>query len=113
MTTETVTAHEHSFPCNPPGGTLFKPGQCACGKTYEQDLADRTLTEALEAVTAAYGVPPRVSEHWAVAYGSDDGTGCGVWYDDEEDAREHLEAHRPGSRVVRRAVIALRWEIVP
>ena len=113
--TETVTEHEHRFPCNPPAGTLLRPAPCECGKTYAQDGADRALSRALRLVEDAYGVPPRVSEEWAVAYGSgalNDGKGYVELYDDEEDAREHLEFYESGS-VVRRTVIALRWEQVP
>lgn len=114
-TTETTQAHEHAFPCNPPGGTFWDPGPCQCGKTYDQNTADRMLREALEAVEVAYGVPPRVSEHWAVAYGSEnlnDGSGYVEPRDDEEDARELAPYYEDG-RVVRRTVIALRWEAVP
>ena len=115
MTTETATEHQHLFPCNPPGGTFLYPGPCECGKTCEQDEADRMLAGALKVIAAAYGVPPRVSEHWAVAYGGsdlNDGSGIVEPYDDEEDARGHLEFYTGGS-VVRRTVIALRWETVP
>ena len=72
------------------------------------------LAGALKAIAAAYGVPPRVSEHWAVAYGGsdlNDGSGIVEPYDDEEDARGHLEFYTGGS-VARRTVIALRWETV-
>ena len=115
MTTETTTAHKHAFPCNPPGGTFLNPGPCECGKTCEQDEADRLLTMALEHVERAYGVPPRVSTHWAVAHGGEnlnDGSGYVEPYDDEEDVRDHLEFYKGGS-VVKRTVIALRWETVP
>lgn len=114
-TDETATEHKHSFPCNPPGGTFLHPGPCECGKTNEQDEADRLLAMALEHVERAYGIPPRVSTHWALAYGSEnlnDGSGCVEHYDDEEDAREHLKWRTAGS-VVRRTVIALRWETAP
>jgi hypothetical protein len=114
-TTETTPAHKHSFPCNPPGGTYLHPGPCECGKTCDQDEADRLLAMALEHLERAYGVPPRVSTHWALAYGSEnlnDGSGYVDPYDDEEDAREHLQYRTSGS-VVRRTIIALRWEAVP
>jgi hypothetical protein len=106
------TGHKHQFPLQPPEG----PGPCrGCGKTYAQDVADRLLAEALEAVEAAYGVPPRIGEYWAVAFGSgdaNDGIGQILEYDDEEDARDHLR-FIGGASVVRRTVIALRWEAVP
>jgi len=111
----TETEHKHAFPCNPPGGTFQHPGPCECGKTYGQDIADRTLREALEAVQVVYGVPPRVSTQWAVAYGGgvlNDGSGCVESWDDEEDARDHVRFYKDG-HVVKRTVIALRWEAVP
>jgi hypothetical protein len=107
--------HQHSFPFNPPGGSFLSPGPCGCGKTYDQNNADARLAEALAVVAAAYGVAPRISTHWAVAFGSkklNDGIGCVEYYDDEGDAREHLESYGDG-RVVKRTVIALRWEAVP
>jgi hypothetical protein len=81
-------------------------------KTRAQGEADRALADALEAVTAAYGVPPRVTTHWALAFGSEnlnDGSGYVDPYDDEEDAREHLKWRSAGS-VVKQTVIAFRWE---
>ena len=113
--TATETGHRHSFPCNPPGGTFLNPGPCECGKTLAQDEADRALKTALDAVTAAYGVRPRVSEQWAVHWAGDDlnnGIGLVEFRDDEEDAREKLQFYGPGASVVRRTVIALRWEPV-
>lgn len=113
--TETAARHKHRFPCNPPGGTFLRPGPCECGKTYDQNTADGLLTEALEAITIAYGVPPRVREDWAVHWGSEDlngGKGYVDIYDDEEDARDHQDLFRDSS-VVKRTVIALRWERVP
>lgn len=58
--TET-TAHKHSFPCNPPGGSILHPGPCSCGKTSEQDEADRFVALALEAHAEAYGTGPLVA----------------------------------------------------
>ena len=58
MTTEATTEHKHSFPCNPPGGTFLHPGPCECGKTCEQDEADRLLTMALDHLERAYGTVP-------------------------------------------------------
>jgi hypothetical protein len=113
--TTTETGHRHSFPVNDGTGTILNPGVCGCGKTYDQAAADRALTEALEAVAAAYGVPPRISTHWAVAWGSEnlnDGSGYVEPRDDEDDARELAPYYEDG-RVVKRTVIALRWEAVP
>jgi len=84
-------------------------------KTHDQAEADKMLGQALSAIALAYGVPPRVSAHWAVHYGGDglnDGSGYVEQYDDEEDAREHVPFYEGGS-VVKRTVIALRWEAVP
>ncbi len=67
----TETEHKHSFPVNDGTGSILNPGVCECGKTYAQAQADRMLTGALEAVAVAYGVPPRMSTHWAVAWGSE------------------------------------------
>ena len=118
MSTETTAPaeHKHGFPCNPPRGSFLNPGPCECGKTYSQDMADRQLAEALEGVEIAYGVPPRVRDEWAVAWGSanlNDGTGYVEIRDDEAEAREHRDLYAPDSSVVRRTVIALAWEIVP
>jgi hypothetical protein len=113
--TATETEHEHAFPANPPGGTYLKPGACECGKTFDQARADEKLQQAIALTTAAYGVPPRVSTHWAVAWGSEslnDGIGFVEQWDDEEDARGHARYYE-GGRVVKRTVIALRWEAAP
>jgi len=52
MTTATGTAHDCSFPCNPPGGTIFAPGPCECGKTYDRAQAETLLAEAVKAMNA-------------------------------------------------------------
>ena len=73
------------------------------------------LADAIDELTIACGTAPRVSTHWAVAWGSDnlnDGIGFAEHYDDEEDAREHLRYYEGGS-VVKRIVISLPWEAVP
>jgi hypothetical protein len=114
-TTETTQAHEHAFPANPPDGTYLRPGPCKCGKTYDQARADEALKRTLTLIAAAYGVPPRVGIHWAVAYGSEglnDGVGSVLEYDDLESAREHVR-WTDGGVVAKRTVIALRWEAVP
>lgn len=37
----TVSLCKHSFPCQPPHGSIFRPGDCTgCGITYEQVQAD-------------------------------------------------------------------------
>ena len=109
-TTETATTHKHRFPCNPPGGTFLNPGPCECKKTYSQDEADRFLAEGIVALLDAYGDAARVSTHWAVGYGPD---GAYVeLYDDEEDAREHVQFYE-GGFVARRTVVSLPWETVP
>jgi hypothetical protein len=54
-------------------------------------------------------------DEWAVAWGSDgvnDGIGFVECYDDEEDAREHLQWYAGGS-VVRRTRMVTAWEIAP
>ena len=48
--------HECSFPCNPPGGTMWAPGPCSiCGKTWDRAQAERMLAEAQAAMKAAGG----------------------------------------------------------
>jgi hypothetical protein len=112
----TDTEHRHHFPARSDDGQICtSPLSCACGKTYPQDRADRLLADTLRALERAYGVPPRVSTHWAVHYGSEnlnDGIGYVELRDDEEDARELVPYYKGGS-VVKRTVIALRWETVP
>ena len=59
--------------------------------------------------------PARMSEQWAVAWGSgelNDGKGFVELYDDEQDARADLGFFKNG-RVVRRTIIALAWQAVP
>ena len=114
--TDETQAHKHRFPVQPPEGSFLHPGPCgSCGKTFAQHEADLELQAALGAVEAAYGVPPRISTHWAVAYGSEslnDGSGYVEPRDDEEDAREALPFYCGNGRVVRQTVIALRWEAI-
>ncbi len=87
--------------------------------TTEQAAPDaeaaKKLAEAIGHAARAYGLPLRVSTHWAVAWGGgnlNDGSGYVELYDDEEDAREHVPFYKGGS-VVKRTVIALPWEPVP
>jgi len=45
--------HECSFPCNPPGGTMWAPGPCTiCGKTWDRAQAEKALAEAQAAMAA-------------------------------------------------------------
>lgn len=45
--------HEHSFPCNPPGGSFWAPGPCTmCGITWDRAQAERLLQEAQAAMAA-------------------------------------------------------------
>jgi hypothetical protein len=49
-----ITPHEHSHPCNPPGGTMWEPGPCSvCGKSYDLAVAEAQLARAQAAVEAA------------------------------------------------------------
>jgi hypothetical protein len=45
-------SHEHSYPVQPPDGSLAHPGDCECGATYadEQKEQDRIAAEELAAV---------------------------------------------------------------
>ena len=49
--------HEHAFPVQPPAGTIWAPGPCQCGKTYERDRAERQLREAQAAMEATEPPP--------------------------------------------------------
>jgi hypothetical protein len=109
-----VAVHEHTFPHTPPFSILH-PGPCECGKTNEQDEADRFLQMALTWIERAYGVPPRTSTQWATHYGSqnfNDGTGYVEPRDDVEAARQSAAYFEDG-QTVQRTVIALRWELAP
>jgi hypothetical protein len=61
-TTETTataeTTHEHSFPCQPPYGSIMSPGSCECGKTWALAQAEKAMAGALAAMEMA-GMPPR------------------------------------------------------
>jgi hypothetical protein len=81
--------------------------------------SDAGTVQTIEGVIAIIGsegtAPLRTSDQWAVAWGSDDlndGIGRVDFYDDEEDAREHVGFYEGGS-VVRRTVVSLPWEAVP
>jgi hypothetical protein len=62
MTTAELTeaAHRHSFPCQPPAGSLPEPGACECGKTHAQHEADKALRTAIGLLVHAYGDAARV-----------------------------------------------------
>lgn len=50
---------KHSFPCQPPHGSIFRPGPCGCGLTYEQHEAElRRQEEALIVGTSRDGQCP-------------------------------------------------------
>jgi hypothetical protein len=119
MTTETAAPHSCTFPCQPPRGSLLKPGRCECGKSFERNKAENMLATALKwmEATGPGGVPVfRVDTQWAVAWGARDGLNDGIGfvetYDDEQDAREHLAQYQPGASVVSRTVISLPWVAV-
>lgn len=58
-TTElTEATHSHSFPVQPPAGSILNPGRCACGKTWELAQAEKAIAGALAAMELA-GMPPR------------------------------------------------------
>lgn len=49
----TPGGHKCSFPCNPPGGTMWAPGPCTiCGKTWDRAQAEKALAEAQAAMAA-------------------------------------------------------------
>jgi hypothetical protein len=56
-------AHEHYFPFAT-HGVLSSVSPCECGKTCDQDYADRTLADALAAMDSAYpdGLPADLAE---------------------------------------------------
>ncbi|HLK77197.1 MAG TPA: hypothetical protein VKU77_26545 [Streptosporangiaceae bacterium] len=49
--------HRHSFPCQPPAGSITDPGPCECGTTYEMATATALLAAAARRVEAAGGDP--------------------------------------------------------
>jgi hypothetical protein len=112
----TEAPHRCTFPCQPPAGSLLKPGPCECGKSFERNKAENMLTSALkwmEATTPGGADVFRISTQWAVAWGArdglNDGIGCVETYDDEQDAREHVMLYEPGASVVSRTVISCPW----
>lgn len=55
-----ISLCKHSFPCQPPHGSIFRPGACTgCGITYDQHQAELLRQEeALIAGTAHEGPCP-------------------------------------------------------
>jgi len=99
---------------------LAKDLRLAMGK-FEESLAFaapeaygvhiRRLRETLASIAGEYSE----SVHWGVAYGGEDGADpAGVEvYDDEADAREHLQWCVPECYVVSRVMLAGPWEKAP
>jgi len=55
--------HEHSFPVQPPAGSVLNPGPCECGRTYKRHEIEEWLARALSALAeldAAEGCRSRV-----------------------------------------------------
>ncbi len=52
--------HRHSFPCQPPAGSITDPGPCECGTTYEMATASALLAAAARRVEAAGGDPAEI-----------------------------------------------------
>jgi hypothetical protein len=52
-----IIEHQHRFPCQPPGGTILKPGSCECGTTYRQAEASKAFANAAALVADAYPLP--------------------------------------------------------
>jgi hypothetical protein len=59
----TVSLCKHGFPCQPPHGSIFRPGDCTgCGITYDQHQAElRRQEEALIVGTSHDGECPDCS----------------------------------------------------
>lgn len=82
-------SHEHSYPINPPGGTVFNPGDCACGHTWAE--AEKALAEEMAQIEWSVYVPgPNVN---LVAQGQDidDFEPCGAPFT-EDTAKAHAAA---------------------
>jgi hypothetical protein len=107
--------HSCTFPCQPPRGSLLKPGPCECGKSFERNKAENMLNNALKWMEATEpgGAPVfRIHTQWAVHWGGDaldDGIGFVEFYDGEEDAREHAAQYPDGAVAVSRTVISCPW----
>lgn len=107
--------HSCTFPCQPPRGSLLKPGRCECGKSFERNKAENMLATALKWMEATEpgGTPVfRIATQWAVAWGSgnlNDGRGYVEPYDDAQDAGEHLAQYPDGVVAVSRTVISCPW----
>lgn len=59
-----VSLCKHSFPCQPPHGSIFRPGDCTgCGITYSQHEAElRRQEEALIVGSSREGLCPDCSQ---------------------------------------------------
>jgi len=82
-------SHAHSYPINPPGGTVFNPGDCACGHTWAE--AEKALAEEMAKIEWSVYVPgPNVN---LVAQGQDidDFEPCGPPFT-EDTAKAHALA---------------------
>lgn len=50
-----VSLCKHSFPCQPPHGSIFRPGNCTdCGITYDETQANLLLQEEALIVGSSY-----------------------------------------------------------
>ncbi|MFJ5973568.1 hypothetical protein [Streptomyces sp. NPDC093060] len=51
----TISLCKHSFPCQPPHGSIFRPGDCTgCGITYNDHQAELTHQEEALIVGSSY-----------------------------------------------------------
>lgn len=90
---------------------LYAPRAIPGGAAIAIDVA-----QMIARVRASAKQPVRVSEQWAVHWGSaglNDGRGFVELYDDEQDAREHAKQYGDHGQAVRRTLLALHWEAVP
>ncbi|NEB92387.1 hypothetical protein [Streptomyces bauhiniae] len=59
-----VSLCKHSFPCNPPHGSIFRPGPCDCGITYDEHQAELLRQEeALIVGSSREGQCPDCGQH--------------------------------------------------
>lgn len=49
-----VSLCKHSFPCQPPHGSIFRPGPCECGLTYTEHEAELQRQEEALIVGSSY-----------------------------------------------------------
>jgi hypothetical protein len=50
----TVSLCKHSFPCQPPHSSIFRPGPCDCGITYNEHQAELQQQEEALIVGSSY-----------------------------------------------------------